>query len=268
MMDGSLYPPPRATQPEAGLSARTCDPEPSVPAAPAGATPTPFVVASAETLSYAVATGEIGDPRAFKRPVRVTVPRALPTDDVLVLRERRAADVAKKTAAPAPPAAPPAPVQWKAAQTLDVVDAFAFLAERALANSGANGKAHPPVAIACATLDEVRSVVARVADGGHVEHVRAVLAPFIPSGVVALLSGLGVAAIEVDAAAVKGLRESKDVKPARSIALPAPAQWSEREAPTVALGGAKTPLTWLALGVERTWASAGTARPAAAPAKR
>jgi aconitate hydratase len=45
------------------------------------------VVASAETLAYAVASGVVGDPRAFKRPVRVTVPRELPTDDVLLARK-------------------------------------------------------------------------------------------------------------------------------------------------------------------------------------
>ncbi|HEY1955756.1 MAG TPA: aconitase family protein [Polyangiaceae bacterium] len=44
------------------------------------------VVASPETLAFAVATGALGDPRGFKRPVRVSVPRSLPTDDVLVLR--------------------------------------------------------------------------------------------------------------------------------------------------------------------------------------
>ena len=44
------------------------------------------VVASPETLAYAVATGTLGDPRGFKRPVRVSVPRELPTDDVLVVR--------------------------------------------------------------------------------------------------------------------------------------------------------------------------------------
>ena len=38
---------------------------------------------------FQVATGNVGDPRSFKRPVRVTVPRALPTDDALILRERR-----------------------------------------------------------------------------------------------------------------------------------------------------------------------------------
>ena len=100
VMDGSLYPPPRAIGGD-GLSARTCDPEPRVN----GVQPTPFVVASAETLSYAVATGEIGDPRSFKRPVRVTVPRSLPTDDVLVVRERRAADAGAKKDRPAPAAA-------------------------------------------------------------------------------------------------------------------------------------------------------------------
>jgi len=44
------------------------------------------VVASQETLTYAVATGKLGDPRGFKRPVRVSVPRSLPTDDVLIIK--------------------------------------------------------------------------------------------------------------------------------------------------------------------------------------
>jgi aconitate hydratase len=66
---GELYPPSLR-----GVAVRTC----------AGA---PAVVASAETLAYCVATGEVGDPRAFKRPVRVTVPRAMPTEDVLVVRK-------------------------------------------------------------------------------------------------------------------------------------------------------------------------------------
>jgi len=68
---GLLYPPPGP-----GLSLTTCEPE----------GPAAVVVSSAETLAYAVATGKIGDPRAFKRPVRVTVPRVLPTDDVFVSR--------------------------------------------------------------------------------------------------------------------------------------------------------------------------------------
>src|SRR5262249_19554401 len=119
VMSGQLYPPPAA-----GISARTCDPEPRVEGGPPGA-----VVASAETLAYAVATGEMGDPRSFKRPVRVTVPRTLPTDDVLLVRERRAGEIAAKDGAPsargqakAKSAPPPvaAPVPWRGAQTLEV----------------------------------------------------------------------------------------------------------------------------------------------------
>jgi aconitate hydratase len=70
---GELYPPPAS-----GLSLQSFD----------VAKPTPgVVVASQETLTYAVATGTLGDPRGFKRPVRVSVPRSLPTDDVLIVRE-------------------------------------------------------------------------------------------------------------------------------------------------------------------------------------
>ncbi len=47
------------------------------------------VVALAETIAFAVATGAVGDPRSFKRPVRVTVPRTLPTDDVLIVRKAK-----------------------------------------------------------------------------------------------------------------------------------------------------------------------------------
>src|ERR1700722_9839951 len=76
IVTGDLY-----TPPPSGVPMRTCDPEPR------GAGVRGAVVASAETLAFAVATGEVGDPRAFKRPARVTVPRALPTDDVLIARK-------------------------------------------------------------------------------------------------------------------------------------------------------------------------------------
>jgi aconitate hydratase len=70
---GELYPPPSS-----GLALQSFD-------APAAGMPR-ALVASPETLAYAVATGSLGDPRGFKRPVRVSVPRSLPTDDVLVVR--------------------------------------------------------------------------------------------------------------------------------------------------------------------------------------
>jgi aconitate hydratase len=237
IMTGQIYPPPST-----GLSLRTCDPEPMGPASPS------FVVASAETLAYAVASGEMGDPRSFKRPVRVTVPRALPTDDVLVVRERRGGEAGAKkgpglAAEVRSPLSPLFP--WKGAQTLEVVDGTS------VALGTTNGKAN--LAVLCATLDEVRQLAARAVD--LAPSVRAVLSPFIPSGLVALFSGVGIAAIQVDAGASKALRGQK-------VALPAPAQWGERQALSVPLGASKIGLTWLALGAERAWAGAGTARPA------
>jgi aconitate hydratase len=237
VMTGAIYPPPAG-----GLSLRTSDPEPM------GGASMPSIVASAETLAYAVASGEMGDPRSFKRPVRVTVPRALPTDDVLIVRERRPdpATAAKKSTPPAVDAVFP----WKAPQTLEVVEGGAF------GQGAANGKAN--LAVLCATLDEVRQLASRAAEVAS--SVRAVLAPFIPSGTVAIFSGVGIAAIQVDLAAARGLRGQK-------VALPGPAQWSAKEPLSVPLGTSKVGLRWLAVGAERAWATAGTARPAPKPAR-
>jgi aconitate hydratase len=232
VMTGELHPPAPG-----GISARTHDLEPGTTA------PRQVAIASAETLAYAVATGEMGDPRSFKRPVRVTIPRALPTDDVLVVRDRKGSkgdDAAKKP--PSLAATPPTP--WKGSQTLDVVEGPHHLG--ALTNG--NG-----VAVVCSTLDQVRELASRAAD--IAPSVRAVLAPFIPSSSVALFSGVGIAALRVDAAGAKKLEGQK------SIALPPPGQWAEKEPTVVTLGSQKVPLTWLALGAERVWASAGTARP-------
>jgi aconitate hydratase len=87
---GELYAPPPS-----GVALQTCDPGPRA------------FVASPETLAYAVATGEVGDPRGFKRPVRVTLPRELPTDDVLVARKPVRGDLEKR--APDRPHAGPGP---------------------------------------------------------------------------------------------------------------------------------------------------------------
>jgi aconitate hydratase len=226
------------------------DPEPHVPGRDG------FVVASAETLAYAVASGEMGDPRLFKRPVRVTVPRVLPTDDVLVARERRSAE----SSARKPPSTPPAAAAWKGSQTLDLVDApgYGAASKNGVAAAGHAGASQ--VAVVCTTLDEVRQLAAGVPETSA--HVRAVIAPFIPSGLVSLLSAAGVAALQLDAAAVKGLREHK------SIVLPAPARWATgNKATAIPLGTAKVSLTWLASSTERDWAGLGTARPTPREAK-
>jgi len=246
VMSGALYPAPG----KGALSLRATDPEPLLPGKPG------FVIASAETLAYAVAAGEVGDPRLFKRPVRVTVPRVLPTDDVLVARERRAGETAaKKTTTPPSPVTNGAGASWKAAETLELIDGAAFF------TAGASGKAN--LAVLCTTLDQVRHLAGEGAELGG--KVRAVLAPFIPSGLVALLSGAGIVALQLDAAAMKGLRDEK------TLALPSPAKWAvDRTATTVIAGKSKVSLSWLASLVERGWTGNGSARPPAkeAPARR
>jgi aconitate hydratase len=62
-----------------GVQLRTC-------LGPQNATGTTTFTASPETCAHAVTRGELGDPRGQKRVVRVTVPRELPTDDVLIVR--------------------------------------------------------------------------------------------------------------------------------------------------------------------------------------
>lgn len=214
---GQLYPPE-----EGGTSIRTSDPEPC-------ASGKGFVVASAETVAYAVATGEIGDPRGFKRPVRVTVPRTLPTDDVLVGREKRASDASGKRSLPHPPAA----VSWKGTQTLAVIA------------PNANVMVIEPSAIVCATLDEARAATQQALASNA---VRAVISTALTSGLAACLSGLGAAALVADPSAIKALRAAK------SISLPPPG-----DEITVTAGGSKVTLRWVAARVEREWAIAGSA---------
>jgi len=237
VVSGELYCPSRA-----GVAIHTCDREPSLPARRCG------IVASAETLAFSVATGEIGDPRTFKRPVRVTVPRALPTDDVLVARKAGRGEPAHLGARGRE--APAVVYPWKAGLTLELVDGAAC-ADVVSRREGVHTNGQSGVAIVCATLDEVRGLCARAP--GISGSVRAVLAPHIPAPLVAILSAAGIAAIRLDGPS------AKQIKGHHSIALPPPSQWPEGKAATISVGSARVPLTWLALGAEREWATGGPA---------
>ena len=238
-----IYPPPPG-----GISMRTADPGPRVAGAPS------FVVASAETLAYAVATGAVGDPRSFKRPVRVTIPRALPTDDVLVLRDKKGEQAAAKKG-PALPTAHP----WKAAVQLDVIEGLprAGKVSQAFSFPAASAADMAGVGLVLTTLDEVRAASEHAADLGP---VRAVFAPLIARGVVTALASEGIATFTIDAAALEGIKGEK------VVSLPAPAQWADTVAAT--FGNTKVDARWLATGLERTWTHAGTARQPPAPAKK
>jgi aconitate hydratase len=236
LLTGELYPPPPS-----GVSMRTFDPEPDQPAARA-------LIASAETLAYAVATGEVGDPRSFKRPVRVTVPRTLPTDDVLIVRKVKGkgkdSDGGRAAALEAAPV-----YGWQGAETLPVV------ARRATPET--------PSALVLGSLDDVRWV-ARLAPELS-RSVRAVIASHIPAGAVALLAGTGILALRGEPDSLRALLQHA------SVGLPAPSEWNGAGTISVSAGGEAVKLTLLAIGAEREWTAAGSARTVelgAPPARR
>jgi aconitate hydratase len=235
LVTGELYPPPPG-----GVSLRTFDPEPGVTTTPK------FVVASAETLAYAVATGTIGDPRSFKRPVRITVPRTLPTDDVLIVRKAKGKQKENEGGKPTPLDRRPAR-GWQAEAELPIVTDRRAPAE--------------PCALVLETLDDVRWLVRRAPELGG--KVRAVIAPYIPSGAVPILAGLGILALSGSPEAIAQLREHGSVR------VPDPKEWNGVNTITVSSGSQSLDLSWLAIGAEREWTATGTARFAPAhPPKR
>jgi aconitate hydratase len=225
IMTGELYP---ACVPATSL--RTFDPEPGAPPERR------FVVASAETIAYAVATGTIGDPRTFKRPVRVTVPRTLPTDDVLIVRKGKGKSGAEG-GRPSWHEGLVAPAPWANGTTL------ALVAQRAELTA--------PSAMLFERQEDVDWVARRAAE--LCPHLRAVIAPHIPSGTVPILAGLGILALTADPEAIERLRREA------SLGLPAPDKWNG-EGIVASLGSCQVSLRWLAVGAERDWTAAGTAR--------
>jgi aconitate hydratase len=228
IITSELYPPPAG-----GVSMRTFDPEPELPAG------SRFVVASAETIAYAVATGSVGDPRSFKRPVRVTVPRTLPTDDVLVVRKAKTKP--KEEGSRAAPLEAPALHGWRDGLTLPLVTSRA--------------KPEQPSALLLSSLEDVRWVARRAAELSST--VRAVIAEHIPAGLVSLLAGTGIAALRGEPDALGTLSGQP------TVLLPSPSEWNSRV--TASTGSSSVDLTWLAIGAEREWTVAGTARSAPAP---
>lgn len=221
VLTGELYP-----SSGDGVALRTCDPE---PANETGA----GLVASAETLAYAVAFGEIGDPRSFKRPVRLTVPRNLPTDDVLLVRTGRGKASPSKTKGPGPSSAAFKVVRpslyWQTETSLPL------LARRQAPRE--------PSAVLATTLEDVRWAAHAAGSGGG---LRAIIAPHIPSATVCMLTGLGVLALRADEAALAALEAQG------RVTIPAPSRWSNGEIQLLA-GDHAVRVTWLAKGAERDW---------------
>ena len=224
VLSGQLYPPPKA-----GLSLRTYDSEPG------SGEPGGFVVASAETLAYAVATGHIGDPRLFKRPVRITVPRALPTEDVLVVRKQRSKS--KKADGPVEADAPVSKARvtpWLGELPLGVVT-------RPAVPTG-------PCAFVTANLEELGWYAGRASS--FAPALRVVVAPFVPSGWITLFSACGVLSLQADEQQMSMLRK------ADRLTVTHPERWQERVPVTV--DGHTLELRWAATPEERQWAVSGS----------
>ncbi len=226
LVSGQLYP-----TAEDDASLRTFDPEPH-PDGNHG-----FVVASAETLAYTVANGQIGDPRSFKRPVRVTVPRIYPTEDVLITRPRKSnlASVGKKMVVQ-----PATSTGFDGASGLPV-------------HPAAPGHPDPNVTIA-ETDDDVRRVATNVITGDS--PVRVLIAGHVPSGTAGMLTGMGVAVFRGDDDALALVRSASKVD------VPSPGIWPEDGQVEVKVDRKKVVLTWLGLPGEKAGLETGGARPA------
>ncbi len=233
LMTSELYPPPSDS-----ASLRNADPEPQ------SDTRRSFLVGSAEALSYAVAHGVVGDPRAFKRPARVTVPRVLPTEDVLVVRKK----AQKKGPQPIPfkPTAPRPITPWTGTTTLQLVRGIPN--GEMLFQDPAEGKKTTGLALVLEALDDVRSVSEAITTGAA---VRAIIASYIPSQVVSALASEGIASFQASPTAVTTLGKQK------KLSLPKSTAWGARTA--VSAGKAKVQLRWLAIDREQKWTQAGRA---------
>ncbi|MEP7052363.1 MAG: aconitase family protein [Pseudomonadota bacterium] len=228
LVTGELYPPPN----DGGVSLRTFDPEPSYPASAQR-----FIVASAETLAFSVATGVIGDPRSFKRPVRVTVPRTLPTDDVLIVRKAKSKSKEAESSKPS---------------VAELPKVHAFTDAQTLPVAIKRGKPAAASVLVLGSLDDVRWFARRAPELN--DTVRAIIAEYIPSGIVPVLAGLGILALVCDADGIQKLR----AEPA--LALPAPSAWRAQSPIAIDTSGGPVAVSWVALGAEREWTTAGTSR--------
>lgn len=246
---GDLYPPPST---DIGISVRTSDTEPCAPG------PGAYIV-SAETLAYTVAHSTLGDPRAFKRPVRVQIPRELPTEDQLVVRERRDAPGSNKK----PPTIPVPPLgsPFKAVETLNIYEPSSRATGKGVGPEVKPGDLQVgPWAAVCSNAGDVRQVASRSARLSSIAKVRAIFAIHFPYGLLSQLAGHGILCLKVDDAGLKALKASKDVQ------VPPPAQITVPGASVMA-GKTKIAVTWLALPTERGWiANTGGGAPAAAAA--
>jgi hypothetical protein len=173
------------------------------------------------------------------------VPRTLPTDDVLIVRKAKGKGKDADGVKAAPLEAPEAH-GWRSAETLPLV------AKRSTPSV--------PSALVLSSLDDVRWVARRAPELSG--KVRAVIAPHIPSGIVALLAGTGILALRAEPEALAALQGQA------SLGVPAPSEWNGDGRLSVSADGKAVELMFLAVGPEREWTASGSAKTAPIAVKR
>ncbi len=210
------------------------------------------VVASAETLAFAVVHGQVGDPRHFKRPVRVSVPRTLPTDDVLLSRGTEARGGAKgkgRVDRRACDGSIPPPTSERFAEPSSQGN-WSGPVELSLENF-AEDLLHELDSVPCAcvaqSLDDVRRFAELASDHPT---MRALIASHIPAATVSMLSGLGVLALRADESTLSQLATKSSVR------LPSPEACVGTQM-EISADDEPFHLEWLALQAERVFSSGG-----------
>lgn len=226
VVTGELYP-----SPAGGTSLRSQDPE------PAAHPQERFITTSPETVAYAVATGTIGDPRSFKRPVRISVPRALSTDDVLIERKSKGKAKADGEPNPSKPLGPPPRYGWTAATALPLAPARTL-------------PATPSVQV-LRSLEDVRWTAVRAPALNAT--VRAIIAPHVPADLVSTFASLGILALACPTDELERLDGP--------LSFGEPRGWDGEPQLAVQAPSGALRLEWRAVGVERDWAVAGGPRP-------
>jgi len=219
LLTGELHPPLSGA-----LSLRNFSVEPWI-----GVRATGCAVASTETLACAVAAGKISDPRNLRRSARVTLPRVLPTDEVLLLR--------KPTAKARPE---PAPLRV----SLEVAERTPWAAAAVLNIADRPSAATTPTALRCESPESMRGLLAPAA---LPETVRAVLARRVPTWLVGPLTATGILVLQADEATWPLLTEGARLE------LPAPGTMTDDANLFGMVDGRPVTLRWVAQGAERQW---------------
>jgi aconitate hydratase len=102
------------------------------------------------------------------------------------------------------------------------------------------------------SVDDVRWFARRAPELS--DTVRAIVAPYIPSGTVPMLAGLGILALQADLDGISKLRAEA------SLSLPSPSAWNGERSISAGTAAGPVALTWLAIGTERDWTAAGSAK--------